>query len=220
MKYTDKINEIAAALAAFQAEVKNPANTATNPFLKNKYAPLSEVLNAIRPIAAKHGLAIIQEPAVDHDSVTITTYIFHSSGQFIVSSPLVIQLGGKGTAQEIGAAVTYGRRYALSALLGVSSEDDDDANSISNAQPKTQQPQAKQPQQPDMVKPKPAGVISEAQRKRMFALGPEQVVRAVIGAHGYEHTTEVTKADYDAICSEIEAAAKELKEVAADAQQA
>ncbi len=160
MKFTDKIDELAAALAAFQAEVKNPANTATNPFLKNKYAPLSEVLNAVRPIAAKHGLSIIQEPIVDNGSVSVTTYIFHSSGQFIVSTPVTIPLGGKGTAQEIGAAITYGRRYAISALFGVSSEDDDDANSIS-----TQSTPQQLQRQPNGNKP---DVISEAQRKRMF----------------------------------------------------
>jgi hypothetical protein len=205
MKFTDKIDELAAALAAFQAEVKNPANVATNPFLKNKYAPLSEVLNALRPIAAKHGLSIVQEPVVSEGNVSITTYIFHSSGQFMVSSPIIIPMGGKGTAQEIGAAITYGRRYAISALLGVSSEDDDDANSISE-QPTQHQPQPPQRQ----LNSNKSDVISEAQRKRMFAIakGNEQLLKGILSAFGYEHSADVTKADYEKICGEVEAAVK------------
>lgn len=204
MKFTDKIDELAAALAAFQAEVKNPANTATNPFLKNKYAPLSEVLNAVRPIAAKHGLSIIQEPIVDNGSVSVTTYIFHSSGQFIVSTPVTIPLGGKGTAQEIGAAITYGRRYAISALFGVSSEDDDDANSIS-----TQSTPQQLQRQPNGNKP---DVISEAQRKRMFAIanGNETLLKSILANYGYEHSKDVSRDDYDKICNEVAAAVNKL----------
>lgn len=204
MKFTDKIDELAAALAAFQSEVKNPANVATNPFLKNKYAPLSEVLNALRPIAAKHGLSIVQEPVVSDGNVIITTYIFHSSGQFMISSPIIIPMGGKGTAQEIGAAITYGRRYAISALLCVSSEDDDDANSIS-----TQSTPQQLQRQPNGNKP---DVISEAQRKRMFAIanGNETLLKSILANYGYEHSKDVSRDDYDKICNEVAAAVNKL----------
>src|SRR5699024_5628712 len=120
------------ALGKFQGEVKNPANTATNPFFKSKYAPLNDVLNTVRPILSKHGLSVLQAPHTEGENVTITTILMHESGEWIESPPLSLKMD-KVTAQGAGSAITYARRYALSAVLGISSEDDDDGNA---AEPK------------------------------------------------------------------------------------
>lgn len=127
MQKSESIKNIAKALAAFQAEVKNPANTADNPFFKSKYAPLSDILSIARPILSKHGLSILQSPSGDGQNVTVTTLITHESGEWIESEPLTLK-ADKATAQGAGSAITYARRYALSAMLGISSEDDDDGN--------------------------------------------------------------------------------------------
>lgn len=138
MQKSESIKNIAKALAQFQAEVKNPANTETNPFFKSKYAPLNDILNLVRPLLSKHGLSVLQSPSGDGQNVTVTTLITHESGEWIESDPLTLK-ADKATAQGAGSAITYARRYALSAMLGISSEDDDDGNFASgnknNAEP-------------------------------------------------------------------------------------
>lgn len=130
MQKSESIKNIAKALAQFQAEVKNPANTETNPFFKSKYAPLNDILNLVRPLLSKHGLSVLQSPSSpsgDGQNITVTTLIVHESGEWIESDPLTLK-ADKATAQGAGSAITYARRYALSAMLGISSEDDDDGN--------------------------------------------------------------------------------------------
>ena len=131
MQTSENIENISKDFVAFQKEVENPKNTAENPFHKNKYAPLDTVLNTVRPIAAKHNLSIIQNSHSDGDKTHTVTMLLHSSGEWIKSDPMVIPIEGrKGTtkAQAAGIAITYSRRYQLSAMLGISSEDDNDGN--------------------------------------------------------------------------------------------
>lgn len=145
MKASESVKNIAKSLAQFQAEVKNPVNTANNPFFKSKYAPLDEVLNTVRPILSKHGLSVLQFPSGDGQNIVVTTVVMHESGEWIESDPLTLR-ADKATAQGAGSAITYARRYSLSAVLGISSEDDDDGNyatqqtkQAGKAQNKTQQ---------------------------------------------------------------------------------
>jgi hypothetical protein len=132
---SDSITELSKALSKFQAEVKNPANSAVNPFFKSKYAPLNEILNDVRPILSKHGLSVIQAPSSeDGERITITTMLLHNSGEWIQCDALTLK-AEKMTPQGAGVCTTYGRRYAISALLGISSEDDDDGNGAEAKKP-------------------------------------------------------------------------------------
>ena len=127
MKKSESIANLAQALCDFQGEITNPKNTAANPFFKSKYAPLSEVINTTKELMFKHGLSCLQSPSGDGEHIIITTLLMHSSGEWIEGEPLVLK-ADKVTAQGAGSAITYGRRYALSAILGIASEEDDDAN--------------------------------------------------------------------------------------------
>lgn len=127
MRKSESIKSLAVALSKFQADVKNPANTEDNPFFKSKYAPLSGILNDVRPLLSKHGLSVIQSPGGDGQNIMMTTLLLHESGEWIESETLVLK-ADKPTAQGAGSAITYARRYALSAILGIASEDDDDGN--------------------------------------------------------------------------------------------
>ena len=131
MNKSESISKLATALSQFQAEISNPKNTANNPFFKSKYAPLNDILTLVRPIMAKHGLSILQSPGGDGTLITISTIIMHISGEWIEPEPLVLK-AAKSDPQGAGSAITYGRRYSLSAILGISSEDDDDGNHASN----------------------------------------------------------------------------------------
>lgn len=132
------IENLASALAKFQGEVRNPSNTAKNPQFKSKYAPLDEVINTVKPILEKNGLSFIQSTGSSGENVVITTLLIHKSGEWLESDPLTLpayqtKSGGVKdfNAQGAGSAITYGRRYSLSAILGLSSEDDDDGNNAS-----------------------------------------------------------------------------------------
>lgn len=142
-------NKLAAAFVAFQSEITNPKETACNPFFNSKYAPLSEVLNTVRPILAKHGLCVLQSASsADGEIMEIHTTILHSSGEKYEAKPLSIKIQQssldveknedgkakkkKNAAQEIGGIITYLRRYALSSVLGISSEEDVDGEADRN----------------------------------------------------------------------------------------
>lgn len=131
MQKSDSIKNLAASLSKFQSEIENPKNTADNPFFKSKYAPLNDVLNVVRPLLSKHGLSVIQSPGGDGQNISINTMLIHESGEWIEFEPLVLK-AEKMTPQGAGSAVTYGRRYSISAVLGISSEDDDDGNHASH----------------------------------------------------------------------------------------
>lgn len=113
------------------AEVTNPKNTKTNPFLKNKYAPLDEVFNTIRDVMGKYGLSIMQIPTIQDDMVKVDALVFHSSGSFLAIEGLTMK-SAKADPQTVGATLTYVKRYQLTSLMGVSSEEDEDGNNDSD----------------------------------------------------------------------------------------
>lgn len=86
------------------------------------YADLADVLAAVRPILSAEGLAILQ-PIVWHSEPLLITLLVHASGEWIES---VYRLGEYDKPQEMGSAITYARRYALTSMLGIAAEDDDD----------------------------------------------------------------------------------------------
>ena len=130
MNKSESVKQIFAALVKAQEELKNSFKSATNPHYKSKYAPLDEIINGIKPVLSKHGLAITQDVSGDGDRVTVSTLIMHESGEWIEQTGLTIK-PAKTDAQGTCGAVTYARRYALQAALNISSDDDDDGNEAS-----------------------------------------------------------------------------------------
>ena len=126
MKTSEQISELAAALAKAQGMMENAIMNRTNPHFKTKYADLAAVLNAARKPLSANGLAIVQTIG---DGV-LHTRLLHTSGQWIASEhPLPMS----GRPQEIGSALTYARRYSLSALIGIAADEDDDATGAEKA---------------------------------------------------------------------------------------
>ena len=144
MRHSESIKEIAAALSAFQSEVKDPSRNGENPHFKSKYVQLDGLLAAVRPILANHGLSLMQSTGGDGVNISVSTLIMHTSGEWIETEPLVLK-AQQATPQGAGSACTYGRRFSLSAALGVAWDDDDDGNAASTP-PKAEKksaPQAK-----------------------------------------------------------------------------
>lgn len=120
---SEQINELAAALAKAQGKITGALKDSANPFFKSKYADLASVWDACRAALSENGLAVIQLTESDDSGVFVTTSLAHSSGQWIRSK---LRLTPKDSSpQGMGSAITYGRRYALAAMVGVAQVDDD-----------------------------------------------------------------------------------------------
>jgi len=124
------VSEIHAALVAALNELPRIAkgNTAKVPMKSGgtysyTYADLGDVIDSVRPVLYKHGLAVMQDVTGEGRSVFVQTIILHTSGDVLRFGPISLPAGD--TPQTMGSAVTYCRRYALLAALGIATEDDD-----------------------------------------------------------------------------------------------
>lgn len=113
------------ALVAFQAELPDVSKGGTNPAFKSKYATLPDVTKAVFPILAKHGLAWVTMPDETEDGHVLRWELRHVSGESLAG---VWPLPEGVKAQELGSWITYGRRYTLSAVTGITPDEDDDGN--------------------------------------------------------------------------------------------
>ena len=137
MKKSESIVELSKALAKFQEEVKQPLKDKNNPFFKSKYVPLENVVEAITDVAPKNGLSFVQWALNDENGrVGVATMLMHESGEWIEFDAVHMK-ADKETAQGAGALITYLKRYSLSAVFGITSDQDDDGNGASgNKAPK------------------------------------------------------------------------------------
>jgi hypothetical protein len=124
---------INAALVAALGELRNVAKNAVNPHFKNRYASLDAILDAARPVLAKHGLALSQEPIFSEGHAGVLTRIIHAGGE-CRESTLLLPLRDQ-SPQGVGSALTYARRYAVSSVLGIAADDDDDGQHASKPAP-------------------------------------------------------------------------------------
>lgn len=121
---------IALALAKAQAEMENAAKDASNPAFRSSYATLAAVRNACIPQLSKNEIAVVQVPSTRLENgawiAVIRTEFIHSSDQWFAGT-LEMPVTGRnaGDAQGVGSALSYARRYSLSAMAGISQEDDD-----------------------------------------------------------------------------------------------
>lgn len=127
---SEKLDLLASALSKAQAEMPAVPMNAVNPFLKNKYADLAEMIKVASPILAKNGLSISQQPVSVEGQIGVTTTLLHASGQWIedtISLPLGDEKG-KSLAQVAGSIITYLRRYSYGAIVGLATDEDTDGN--------------------------------------------------------------------------------------------
>jgi len=190
LSHSSTIGQLAGALAEAHKKFKPLKKETVNPFYKSKYADLAAVIEATDEALSANGLAIIQPPTMaSGSSVTVTTMLVHSSGEWIradLSMPT-----DKANAQGIGSAMTYARRYAYQAFVSVAAEMDDDGNAASGKDVK----EATMPKPPKKeTAPKPNGEESFKVKFWRQAKGTgktEDDIRKYIGFLGYEHTEEI-----------------------------
>lgn len=123
LRQSESVAELAAALAVAQGQVEDAVKDSANPHFKSKYADLASVWRACREALTANGLSVVQSPAYVRGHAVVTTRLLHASGQWLEGT-LAIPVG-KTDAHGVGSATTYGRRYALAAMVGVAPDDDD-----------------------------------------------------------------------------------------------
>jgi len=118
------MKNIAIALVKAQKEMQTPKKGSVNPFFKNKYADLNDVLEAIVPALNNNGIVLLQ-PLVNIEGKNfVKTVLMHESGETFESLAEIF-CNKQNDAQAYGSGISYARRYSLSSICGIGSEDDD-----------------------------------------------------------------------------------------------
>jgi hypothetical protein len=181
---SETIGAIAAALAKAQAELTNPEKSLTatirSPYPRGvdrsfRYAPLSSGLDIVRKSLGQHEIATIQTTAIDRESglVRLTTVLAHASGEWISSDWPICAISETAIPQQMGAALTYARRYALFTLVGIAGEDDIDAPELLvEASPRAETSPDASNAAPNIGAPQNASVDKPRKAKPLLAAGP------------------------------------------------
>ena len=123
MNQSESIADIAAALSKAQASITGALKDSANPFFKSKYADLASCWDACRKPLTDNGLAVIQTIEAGEGRAVLVTTLAHSGGEWIKSyCPILTK---DDSPQALGSAITYARRYALAAMVGLAQIDDD-----------------------------------------------------------------------------------------------
>ncbi len=161
---SESVGALASALAKAQAELINPEKSLTATIRTGRagegertfrYAPLSSGLEIVRKTLGQHEIATVQSTAIDQAAglVNLTTMLAHASGEWIASDWPVCPIAETANPQRMGAALTYARRYALFALVGIAGEDDLDAPDLCNGSLSPGQPGVDRPIPPSVDRP-------------------------------------------------------------------
>jgi hypothetical protein len=128
MQSSDSVAKLAGALSKAQGKFKAATKDAVNPHFKNRYADLASIWDAIREPLSSNGLAVVQGAETSGKEALVTTTLIHESGEWVQTSigiPIT-----KPDAQGVGSAITYGRRYGLTSLVGITQDDDDGETAV------------------------------------------------------------------------------------------
>lgn len=182
---SETIIKLSKALVETQKELKQPLKDAKNPFFKSEYVPLENVAEAITQTATKNGLAFSQyATTTETGNVSVGTIVFHESGEYIEYPPLILKPENT-KPQSIGSAITYAKRYALSAIFGITSDKDDDGNKANGNGEQPKQPQKRNQKQAQQNDEPDVHATVEGYVKQLEELGVkrEKVVEYVCNKH-------------------------------------
>lgn len=124
MEQTNHISDFMAGQSSLETAIKN----SSNPFLKNKYADIQEILDKVKSAFHENNYIIVQEGGADENGEFIDTKLIHTSGNFF-NCKIYLQYK-KGDMQSLGGAITYARRYGLLSVTGIPVDDDDGTSAI------------------------------------------------------------------------------------------
>lgn len=181
---SETIIKLSKALVETQKELKQPLKDAKNPFFKSEYVPLENVAEAINQTATKYGLAFSQyATTTENGNVSVGTIVFHESGEFIEYPPLILKPENT-KPQSIGSAITYAKRYALSAIFGITSDKDDDGNKANGNGEPQKQPQKRNQKQATQNEPNVHEIVEKyVQKIEELGVKRADVVEYVCSKH-------------------------------------
>lgn len=218
------IAKLAAALALAQGEIMAPIKRRKVDFLdKNgrrvhyNYADLADVIDVIRTALSKNGLAVIHRLELDSNGYGMITELVHASGELISTwYPLPNPQKFEIKAQEMGSALTYARRYSLSSLLGIASEEDDDGEIADPTTPPAPKPSPVKPAakskpaaQATPPAPKPTEPPTKQELAKLFAIAQvatwttDQVRIYLETRFALLDTANLTRDEYDEFCETL-----------------
>jgi len=215
MRSSETTAKIFPAIVAAAADLRNPPKTATAKMgqYSYSYAKLPDILDAVKPVLAKNGLAVLQETLTDDGAPAVRTLIVHSSGEWLLSDAVDLP-PTKPDPQGIGGALSYARRYSLTAMLGIAGEDDDDAGYASSGGGERRS-ESRPPPDAGKGGSGRSGTISDKQAKYLHVLvgktsSDAKATEAAIKAkYGVEHFSDLPwkpgKALIDKLKAELDA---------------
>ena len=196
MKTSESIKQLAQSLIGVQNEIQGMRPDANNPFFKSTYITLDGILEYVRPILTKNGIIVLQNVSSDGEYAEVNTRLLHISGEFMETDVLKIR-PTKNDPQQHGSAITYAKRYQLGALLGISTEVDDDGNKATHGT--TNQ----------AVTSSSGKKLSTAQVNRFYAIASiagidQETARSTVMKKYRVEPKDMTKQQYDDVCKSIE----------------
>ena len=129
IRMSPTIGKLAKALVSFQGDIAIVEKDSDG--YNYAYLSLGGLLETIRPLQKKYGIAITQHPISQGDGdLGVATFLLHESGEYMQSEFVMPtpKLSGANVTQQAGAALTYARRYAISAILRIAADEDTDAS--------------------------------------------------------------------------------------------
>lgn len=211
MIFSESKQEISKSLVTAWGAIETPQHNASVTVTtksggeyKFTYTDLAGIFEALKTVYKDNGIAVLQEPKTFFEDgklmLSVETLLLHQSGEWVKSEPLIVVASNN--MQDLGGQITYMKRYSLSAISGISTEKDDDANGACGNGVEFD----------DKITPKK---LSDAQVKRLFAIANSKgfnaadVKKAIIKDYNKTMAEDLTKEEYDALCKRLESAEKE-----------
>ena len=136
MRKSESLDKFGKALAKAQSEMAGAIKDSNNPFFKSKYADLTSVWKACKEALHTNGFSVVQSPISDETRIGVSTLLLHESGQY-VEDEFTLGVKKQNDPQADGSSITYARRYALAAFVGVCPVDDDAESAMFRKKPGT-----------------------------------------------------------------------------------
>lgn len=228
LEMSPSIANLADALAKAQAVILGAVKDSDNPFFHSKYADLATVWDACRSALTANKLAVVQSPATSYlnapeiesvtsrsgekrnvvkvaTTVTMTTTLMHASGEWV--SGTVSAMLANADPQSVGSAITYLRRYGLSAMVGIAQVDDDGEAAVQGPQARPTPAKADPASLPPSVRPASLLTLTDEQQTRLKGLMQQHAVKAsavkkyVKQSYPIKTAADIRQTDYEAVCA-------------------
>lgn len=198
---SDSLKELSGALAKAQSKMDAASNKSPNPFYKSKYASFAAIVKASRPALTENGLAVSQRVVYEGESSLLLTMLLHTSGEFLCSTVRIKP--AKEDPQSFGSYLSYLKRYAYAAMVGVICDDEDDDAEEAMVPYRDQREEGRG----NMRSPNPDDPISKDQRDsliRRLKGCSEDVMHTVFNSLGITDVSEIRRRDFARVENHID----------------